>query len=239
MVARTAPRSSPLLLAAAAVLAALLIGAGAYIAQLRAQLAAQTAQLQPFLAAAQTLYPDAAPDTALRSIAQRLGEMRPPLPASATAAAPAAVTAAPIRLDELLTAAQQDAMLAVLRNEADSGRKAWFLVAQNNAESLGVQAALQSLFEQAGWPVETQRAPYPLKAGVFMLAGDETPPAFVDRVDEAFRAAALDVQYLTGYRAFYAERKAQNPKWVGPALADDQPFTIVVGSRPKAKAAAE
>jgi len=231
------------MLAAAAVLAALLIGAGAYIAQLRAQLAAQTAQLQPFLAAAQTLYPDVDPGTALRSIGQRLGDLRPPLPARSTAtapaAAPAAVSAAPIRLDELLTAAQQDAMLAVLRDEADSGRKAWFLVAENSAESLGVQAALQSLFEKAGWPVETQRAPYPLKAGVFMLAGDETPPAFVDRVDEAFRAAALDVQYLTGYRAFYAERKAQNPKWVGPALADDQPFTIVVGSRPKVEDAAQ
>ena len=91
------------------------------------------------------------------------------------------------------------------------------------------------MFEKAGWPVQVERAPYPVKAGIFMLAGDETPPTFVDTVSDAFDAGGIEVQYLTGYRDFYKGRQAENPKWVGPTLADDQPFTIVVGSKPQPK----
>lgn len=130
-------------------------------------------------------------------------------------------------------------MVGVLRNEADSGRKAWFLVAQNNREATAAQAELQKIFEQAGWPVEVERAPYPVKAGIFLLAADETPPGFVDTVSDAFGAGGVEVQYLTGYRDFSTGRKAANPKWVGPTLADDQPFTIVIGSKPQPKVAAD
>ncbi len=86
--------------------------------------------------------------------------------------------------------------------------------------------------------METVRAPYPLKAGVFLLSGDEDLPQFVSTVSDALSAGGLDVQYLTGYRAFVTERKTSNPNWVGPELAADQPFTIVLGAKPKPKAAA-
>ena len=109
--------------------------------------------------------------------------------------------------------------------------------AQNNREAAAAQAELQKIFENAGWPVAIERAPYPVKAGIFMLAGDETPPKFVDTVSDAFDAGGVEVQYLTGYRDFYKGRQKENPKWVGPTLADDQPFTIVIGSKPQPKVA--
>jgi hypothetical protein len=56
-------------------------------------------------------------------------------------------------------------------------RKAWFQVQANNQGTAVVQAALQRVFETAGWTTETVRAPYGLKSGIFILAGDEQPPA--------------------------------------------------------------
>ena len=85
---------------------------------------------------------------------------------------------------------------------------------------------------------DTVRTPYPLKSGIYILAADETPPAFVDAVNDAFSSAGIEAQYLTGYRAFIAECKQANPNWRGPDLAANQAFTLVVGSKPTPKAAA-
>jgi len=160
----------------------------------------------------------------------------PPAPVAGAPAAPGGdVAPMPQGAAELLTAQQRDAMLGVLKNETDPGRKAWFLVHRNDAQGLATQAALGSIFEAAGWPVEVVQAPYPLKAGVFLLAGDEDPPVFVGTANDALTAAGLEVQFLTGYRAFTVERKTANPKWVGPELADGQAYTIVIGARAPAK----
>lgn len=235
----SAPRSSIAPTVVAVLLAAGLVGAGAYITQLRGQLDAAQQRLVPFAKVAKTLYPDADPATALGSVAQRLEAMVARQTASqpAASARPAAPAepVEPVEPADYLTPAQEESIVGVLRNEADSGRKAWFIVAQNNREALAAQLELQQVFEQAGWPVQVERAPYPVKTGIFMLAGDETPPPFVDTVSSAFDAGGIDVQYLTGYRDFYKGRQAENPKWVGPTLADDQPFTIVIGSKPKPK----
>ncbi len=233
-------RSSPLPAVLAGLFAVALAGAGVYIAQLRTELTtlrgevdALRAQLEPFTAAAQSLYPDAEPATALRSVGERLDTLLRARATRAAAPAAAAEPAEPVAPADLLNASQEEAMIAVLSNEIDTGRKAWFLIAQNNREAAAIQAELQSVFERAGWPVEIHRAPYALKAGMFMLAGDETPPQFVDTVNDAFSAGGLEVQYLTGYRDFYKGRQAENPNWVGPTLADDQPFTIVIGAQPQ------
>jgi hypothetical protein len=167
-------------------------------------------------------------------------------PAQRAAAPPAAPAAAPnatlapaaAPAGDVLTAAQQKAMIDLLSAVPAGERKAWFQIQANNETTAGVQAAFQKAFEQAGWTTQTVRRPYPVKAGVFLLAADETPPAVVEMVNNAFAAAGLEVQYLTGYRAFFNDRKQNNPNWVGPELAADQPFVIVIGSRPNPKAPA-
>jgi hypothetical protein len=235
----TPPRRGSIAPIVAVLLAVALVGAVVYISALRGQLNAAHEQLAPFAKIAKTLYPDADQATALKSVAERIEPLatRANNMEKAAAAPAAAAPAEPPAPADFLTAEQEDAMAGVLRNEADSGRKAWFLVAQNNREAAAAQAELQKVFEKAGWPVEIQRAPYPVKAGIFMLAGDEKPPTFVDTVSDAFDAGGIEVQYLTGYRDFYKGRQAENPKWVGPTLADDQPFTIVIGSKPQPKVA--
>jgi hypothetical protein len=159
----------------------------------------------------------------------------PPRAAEPTrAAAPAAPASA--SGTDVLTAEQEQAMAGVLRGEVDSGRKAWFLVHQTNTETAGVQAELAAVFEQAGWPVEVQRYGSPLKAGITVLAADETPPSFVNTASDALDAAQIDAKLLTGYRDYYNAKKLEDPNWRGPELAADQPFVIVVGSRPTPKA---
>ena len=208
----TAPSSIVWPRIALAVLAVTLVGAVAYIVHLHAQLA------------------DTGPHAAQPS--------RPVAAAAKPAASPAALaTIGEAAIAAVLTPAQQQAMRDALKAEVAPERKAWFQIQQNNAETGAVQAALARVFEQAGWPTETVRAPYPLKSGIYLLAAEEQPAAFVETVNDAFTAAGIDVQYLTGYRAFSMDRKQQNPNWRGPELAADQAFVIVVGSKPTPKPA--
>jgi hypothetical protein len=202
------------------VLVVALAAAGAYIIHLRGQLA-QLAAAPPRQAA-----PLAPPEA-------RPPEARPPAQRPA-AAAPAAAPAEDA-IAAVLTPAQQQTMVDILKNEAAADRKVWFQVQASNPDTVAVQVALQRVFEQAGWPTETVRGSYALKSGIFMLAGDDQPPAFVDTVSSAFGAAGIDVQYLTGYRAFFESRKQQNANWVGPELAAGQPYILVIGSKPTPK----
>jgi len=219
----TQPPASGLRLAVV-VLVVALIAALAYIIHLRDQVA--QLERRPPTAVAQVA-PPAPP--------------RPQAPAAA-AQAPAAA-AAPVTVSEeaiaaALTPEQRQQILSTLKAQTVPERRASFHVYQSNPETTAVQTALQRLFEEAGWPTQTVRTTYPLKSGIFLLAGDETPPPYVDAVNDAFSAAGMDVQYLTGYRAFIAERKQSNPNWRGPDLAENEAFTIVVGSKPTPKAAA-
>lgn len=151
-----------------------------------------------------------------------------PAQAPAPAAAPAAP--APVPTANILQASQRQAMLDTLKAQSDPARKAWFLMQTNNSDAASTVAALQQVFKDAGWPTEIMRSPYPLKAGLYLLAGDTEPAAFVGTVNDAFTASGLDFQYLTGYREFFTDRK-KTPGWVGPELAADQAFTIVVGGK--------
>ena len=136
----------------------------------------------------------------------------------------------------VLTPDQQRAMQERLAEAPPEQRKAWFHVQANNQNTAAVQAALQQVFEAAGWKTETVRGGFAVKSGIFLLAGEEEPPPEVRTVNAAFGAAGIDVQYLTGYRSFFTSRRQNNPNWVGPELASGQPFVIVIGSRPTPKA---
>ena len=199
------PASSNLPRIALAVLVITLIGAAVYLFQLQGH--------------------DAQPDR------------RAAAPARPAESAPAAGAAAVSDADAsgVLTSQQEQTMVTALSTVAEGDRRAWFQVQANNQTTAPVQAALQRVFEKAGWTTETVRSQYPLKSGIFILVGDETPPSSVDTVNGAFGTAGIDAQYLTGYRAFFNDRKLNNPNWVGPQLAKDQPFIIVIGSRPTPK----
>ena len=165
----------------------------------------------------------------------RVTAAAPSRPAQAVAPAPVApapVAPAPVPTADILQPSQRQAMLDTLKAQTDPGRKAWFLLQSSNSDAASTVATLQQVFKDAGWPTEIVRSPYPLKAGLFLLAGDTEPAAFVGTVNEAFTASGLEVQYLTGYREFFTDRK-KTPGWVGPELAADQAFTIVVGGKPK------
>jgi hypothetical protein len=160
-------------------------------------------------------------------------------PAQAAPAAPAAAPAAPVASDSL-TPEQEQAMVAALRVEPEGpGRKAWLLAQQNNTDTMGVQLELQQVFQQAGWQVELRSYPAPLKAGITLLAADEQPSTSANTVDDAFIAANVDSKFLTGYRDYYNLKKSEDPNWRGPELAADQPFMIVIGSKPMPRPPAE
>lgn len=160
---------------------------------------------------------------------------------TAAAPAPAEPAATPVKaidpaaIGDVLSAPQAQAMLETLSAAPPADRKAWFQVQADNKDTGTVLLALQRIFEQAGWTTFTVRSAYPVKSGIFLMAAEETPPPAVEMVNNAFAAAGIEAQYLTGYRAFYEDRKLNNPNWVGPELAADQSFVVVVGSRPTPK----
>ena len=151
--------------------------------------------------------------------------------AAAPVRSPGAAAAGGVARGLALTQEQRLAMHDALTGAAGSSPTAWFQVQANNQDAAVVLAALQQMFEQAGWKTEVVRAPYALKSGIFLLAADEPPAPAADVVNQAFSAAGVEAQYLTGYRAFYLDRKQNNPNWVGPELASDQAFVIAIGAR--------
>jgi hypothetical protein len=207
--------ASPLPRIVIAVLLVVVVAAGAYIVHLHGRVA----ELE-------------------QRMARPSGEV--PAPAAPAAGAPAAAApAAPVASD-YLTPEQEQAMVAALRVEPEGpGRRAWLLAQQNNTDTMGVQLELQQVFRQAGWQVELRSYPAPLKAGITLLAADEQPSTSANTVDDAFIAANVDSKFLTGYRDYYNLKKSEDPNWRGPELAADQPFMIVVGSKPMPRPPAE
>lgn len=206
------PPSSATAQRVAIIALAIAAAAIAYVVQLRARVA----ELEQRLASTATQTAPAKPEAAKPAAAA---------PAVATA------TAAPANL---FTAEQKQAMIDTLRNDTDAAHKAWFLIEQRDPETASIAAAFREVFEQAGWPTETNAYPNPLKNGVFLLAGDTEPPNFVSNVNDALAAGGLDIQFLTGYREFVADRK-KTPGWIGPELGAGQVFTLVIGGKPALK----
>jgi hypothetical protein len=123
---------------------------------------------------------------------------------------------------------ERAAMLEVLRGNA-SGEPVSLVVSPGVHEAGALAAVLESVFREAGWPVNTSALtgmvlkPAPLR----LLVADESEPPVVDVVRRALAAGGLQSETGTGYRAFYDQKKRENPAWPGVPL-DGQAFVIVI-----------
>lgn len=149
-------------------------------------------------------------------------------PAPATTAAPAG--AAGQAASRVPDAAQRSAMIDVLKREQRGDTRVWFVVAPGNAEASALAGALEAAFREAGWvPARQALSGMTLKPGpVRILVGQEEEPPAVDTTRRALEAAGLAVETGTGYRAFYEEKKRENPSWPGIPMTAEQPFLVVI-----------
>ncbi len=144
-------------------------------------------------------------------------------PANAPAAAPAA-PAAP----RVITPEQRQAMLTALGGAA--GNPVWFAVVPNNPEAAAFQQTLEEIFKEAGWRIDGKKTiGFPMKAGVFIFAGDEEPPDYLSAVHNAFESAGIQVVSGRGYREFVRQKKEETPNWVGLELEPSEVYVIAVG----------
>ena len=134
-----------------------------------------------------------------------------------------------------LSPEQRRGMLATLQSvESGSERLVWFATTPNNPEAAAFQHALQQVFEEAGWQVRANvPVTFAIKPGVFFFMADENPPPYVLRAREAFDAAAITVTGGSGYRAFYNQKKEENPAWQGFEMAPEQTYVVVIGRQPE------
>jgi hypothetical protein len=132
-----------------------------------------------------------------------------------------------------LTDEQRQAMLGVLRGEGGQTRKIWFQVDLGKAEPVAFQKAIEQVFRDAGWDVDSKGAAgMTFKPGVYMLVGDEEWPADATTAYQAFQMAGIDVKAGSGYRDYYEQQKKEKPGWTGPKLGADQAFVVLIGANP-------
>jgi hypothetical protein len=112
----------------------------------------------------------------------------------------------------------------------DRGSPVWIAVAavDPTAEATGRQ--LNAIFERAGWVTHPLQHPQVrARPGVFLYAESESPPAYLETVQRALNAGGLRPSTASGYRAYLAERRAQQPDYQGFDLAEGQTYVIVLG----------
>ncbi len=203
-----------------AALGALLVGALVLWFAVSAGEVGGSAELDPIQAAARRAFPGDDDKTALKKLTARLNELYP-APATQAPAGPRGISAA-----------QRAALVSTLKAETGPIKKAWFSVQSTNAEAVSFQKWLATAFEEAGWQVES--SPWPaggLKPGVFFFAAEEKNDGYVETAQRALDAAGIKATAAIGYRAFYNEKKKENPSWAGIDMKGDQTFAIVIGPR--------
>ncbi len=143
----------------------------------------------------------------------------------------AATTVAP-RADSRPQRTLSDDQRTAMRYELSDqpGRKVWFAMQARDPETASFQRELEAVFLESGWEIAgISEAGYRIKAGVYLFMADDEPPAHVSTALRGLEAAGLEVVAGTGYRAYYAERKAADPNFRGHELGPEQEFVIVVG----------
>jgi hypothetical protein len=124
-------------------------------------------------------------------------------------------------------------MLGVLRDETGPVRKVWFQVEQNKPEALAYQQALEGVFKEAGWEVQTSGSGGMIfKPGIYLLVAEEEWPPYASTAYDAFQRAGIDVKAARGYRAYSEQQRKEKPGWQGPELTADQTYVVLVGASP-------
>lgn len=145
--------------------------------------------------------------------------------AAAPAAAAAPRTSARTPDDE-----ERTAMLDALKAETAPDRKAWFLHGAGQPEAAALTDSLVAIFREAGWATDSREVTgIMLKPGIAMLSAEETPPDWVGAAVLAMQASGLQPKIGSAYRAYYEEKKKENPAWPGVPMTNEQIFVIVVG----------
>jgi hypothetical protein len=150
---------------------------------------------------------------------------------------PAALVPAPEAIDAReIDAAETDAMLEVLRSDASADKKVVLVVSPSSPATVTLGEALETVFREGGWqPTTTKLTGMVLKPGpVRILVGEELEPPQVDGARRALEAGGLTVETGTGYRAFYEEKKRENPNWPGIPMLPEQAFIVVIAPPPAA-----
>lgn len=159
-----------------------------------------------------------------------------PPPSQAVESKAAAPVVNPARAgDRTLSGAQREAIIAKLRASSGPEHPVWFATHAGNTEAASFRLTLQTIFEEAGWEVRgNAQVNFQLKPGLYLMAADEEPPQYVLDVGEALDAGGLSPTIGRGYRAFFEEKKKENPSWNGVSLTPDQSYVLVVGPKPPA-----
>lgn len=149
-------------------------------------------------------------------------------PGAPTAAAPAAAAPA-AETPRTLTESGAQAIEAAL-GASDRGSPVWIAVAAVDpaAEAMGRQ--LNAIFERAGWQTHPLQHPQMrARPGVFIFAESESPPPYLETVQRALGAGGLRPSTASGYRAYLAERRLQQPDYQGFDFEPGQTYVIVLG----------
>src|SRR5262245_19845063 len=107
----------------------------------------------------------------------------------------------------------------------ETGRTAWIYSQPGNAEVAALVETLSAVFRDAGWQVSAEKASgISLKPGIMTLIAEEQYPPYVDSVLKALDASGLEPKSASGYRAYYQDKKKENPSWPGVPMRPDQDF---------------
>lgn len=153
-----------------------------------------------------------------------------PAPTPAATPRPAAADSGPGRT---LSVEQKKAIQQVLASVEGDTKNSWIQVQAGDREANAFADQLAGVFRDAGWNVTASTITgMTLKPGIFFFEAEEESPLWVGTAREALKAGGLTAMEAGGYRAYYLEKKKENPKWVGVEIPEGQEFAIVIGPKP-------
>jgi tetratricopeptide (TPR) repeat protein len=128
----------------------------------------------------------------------------------------------------VLAAGQRERLSAALAS-AGPGAVIKLVHDERYASARELASGLAEAFAAQGWVTRIERAPFPLKPGLTLLAATHPPLASTVAASDALTAAALEVSVRSGYRDYAKDMQANNPDWRGFVMADDEDVLVAIG----------